>query len=136
MSAFHQCTKIRPDQCKPSGKTLPQADFPFLTNGSRNIPSVPGVLSRGFTREPQRHALAALFPLAILCGLRRRNFKLLAIVAAMGLLLPSISCGSGGGSGGGGGGGGGSNSYTITVSGSIDGASFATLGTVDVTVTH
>jgi hypothetical protein len=96
--------------------------------------SVPRRPSPFFNKD--RLALAALFPLAILCGFRRRGFKLLAIVAALGLLLPSISCGSGGGSGGGGGGGGGSNSYTVTVSGSENGASVLILGTVDVTVTH
>lgn len=35
------------------------ADLTLLTNGSGSIPSVAGGVSLGFTREPQRHALAA-----------------------------------------------------------------------------
>ena len=87
---------------------------------------------------PRLISLAALFPLGLLWIARRRRWKnLLLLAISIPILLQVVSCGSGGNGVGSGGGGGGSNSYSIMITGSVSGTTAtATLGTVDVVVTH
>jgi hypothetical protein len=76
--------------------------------------------------SPRLISLAALFPLGLLWIARRRRWKnLLLLAISIPILLQVVSCG------------GGSNSYSIMITGSVSGTTAtATLGTVDVVVTH